>query len=617
MNGKKWMAAAALSVGIWLAAGIFLPAPAHSAARVWAVSDNDYDEDEATDDEIEDAVNRLSSYYKSLKLIHEDKLTESQLKTLEKICNDARNYIAGTDDIRRAQVETKESETKKLMDDYVAKCLADRPESTSEYLVVGNTYEAPVARYGEEVLVVLPIYNMGETWLTNVVVTPVLSGSVNEWPFEIDRTGYAEEISEIPGSVNAEEAFANHRQVHYTFRTREDVLSGYYKLEFNVVYERDGKAETATLSTYVKTEGAPGSGTIDQMGEGGGKTSTPRIIVTGFETDPAEVYAGSTFQMTVHVKNTSQRTAVSNVEFNLVAAEEGKDDDTLYASFLPTSGSNTIYVPQIPAGGSADLTMEMSAKADLVQKPYAINMTMKYEDDKYNPYENTTSLSVSVRQLSRVETGAVEVLPESISPGGQANVMFSIYNTGKTILYNVKVRFESETVSGGDSYVGKLESGATGNVDTMLTGETPTTDDGMVKAIISYEDDTGKVTEVEEQIPLWVQEEMGGDMGMFPEDMPVEEESTAKWPWIVGGLAALLLVVAATVIVKVRKKKKAQKALAEDLAQLEAEIVETRPGMADKTGLQVKVADAPANTADAQVNAEGAPAAGVRPEDME
>lgn len=541
------------------------------AAPITAYADDD-DEDgysnEADDDEIADAVNRLSTYYKNLKLINGQQLTDEQLKTLEKICNDARNYIAGTDDITLPQVETQVSDAKSMMDSYVQKCLSERPQSTIDYLAVGNIYDSPVAKYGEGVILILPILNLGEENLENVIVTPVISNSVKEWPFEISRTGYAEEIGEIPGSHNMEEAYANHREVRYALATRQDVLTGYYKLDFNVVYEREGKPEKAVLSTYVKAIGKDDSGTIDESEEEK-KTSTPRIIVTGFETDPQEVFAGSTFMLTIHVKNTSQKTAVSNVEFDLKAAEEGKDENTLYAAFLPTSGSNTIYVPSIPCGGETQLQIEMTAKADLVQKPYAIDMTMKYEDDKYNPYENMTSLSVPVKQLSRIEYSTVEVLPESITPGSQANVVFSVYNTGKTTLYNVKVRFEDETVSGGDCYVGKLESGATGNVDAMLTGEMPTTDDGTIRTIISYENDAGEVTETETEISLWVEEEMIDDMEYIPEEMP-EEETDRKLPVILGTIAGVIvvLVLAVVLITKQKKKKKAEKELAEDLADI-------------------------------------------------
>ena len=228
-------------------------------------------------------------------------------------------------------------------------------------------------------------------------------------------------------------------------------------------------------------------------------------------------------------------------------------------------------MPPIPSGGETKLQIEMSAKADLVQKPYAIDMTMKYEDSDCNPYENLTSLSVPVKQLSRVEYSTAEVLPEAVTVGSQANVIFNVYNTGKTTLYNVKVRFEDETVSGGDCFVGKLESGATGSVDAMLTGETPTMDDGMIKTVISYENDAGEVTEVETQISLFVEEEMIDDMSYIPEDMPPEEQK--KFPifpvCIAGGI--VLAVVVIVVIIKQRKKRKAQKELEEDLADLARE----------------------------------------------
>ena len=542
------------------------------ATHITAYADDDDEErdsysNEADEDEIADAVNRLSAYLKNLKLINGEQLTDEQLKALEKICNDARNYIAGTDDITLPMVETQVSEAKAMMDAYVQKCLSDRPQSTIDYLAVGNLYDSPVAKYGEGVLLILPILNLGEEDLTNVIVTPVISNSVKEWPFEISRTGYAEEIAEIKGSHNMEEAYANHGEVRYALATRQDVLTGYYKLDFNVVYEREGKPEKAVLSTFVRAQGKSDSGKIDEP-EKDEKTSTPRIIVTGFETDPQEVFAGSTFMLTIHVKNTSQKTAVSNIEFDLKAAEEGKDENTLYAAFLPTSGSNTIYVPSIPCGGEKELQIEMTAKADLVQKPYAIDMTMKYEDHEYNPYENVTSLSVPVRQLSRIEYSTVEVLPESITPGGQANVVFSVYNTGKTTLYNVKVRFEDETVSGGDCFVGKLDSGATGNVDAMLTGVMPTTDDGTVRTIISYENDAGEVTETETEISLWVEEEMIDEMDYIPEEIPEEEPS--RLPVILGTTAAALVVLVTVVVLLIRRKrkKKAEKDLAEDLADI-------------------------------------------------
>lgn len=70
-----------------------------------------------------------------------------------------------------------------------------------------------------------------------------------------------------------------------------------------------------------------------------GKSSVPRVIVTGFETNPETVHAGESFMLTLHLKNTSTATSVSNMLFEFDAAVEGKDSETTYESFLPTAGS--------------------------------------------------------------------------------------------------------------------------------------------------------------------------------------------------------------------------------------------------------------------------------------
>ncbi|NLL78941.1 MAG: hypothetical protein GX234_03965 [Clostridiales bacterium] len=553
--------------------------PALPAMRVQAVSENDADKDkdEKTEEEIMKeesaaAKHQLYRYYDNLMLLNDD-LSEEDKKKLKEIMENGKKLI--NDAYRVSDLSTYVSETKGLMDAYINKVIEEIPTSTSEFLVIGDNAPVSQAKYGEQVTVIVPIYNMGSEWIDDVTVTPTMSGSVKEWPFEIEKTGYSERITEIPGSTNKEETWLNHREIHYTFTTREDVLSGYYKLEFNVLYSRNNKSETAKLYTFVKTEGAPGSGSTDGEEEESGKSSTPRIVVTGFETNPQEVYAGDTFLLTIHVKNTSKRTAVSNIQIDLEAAKEGKDEDTLYAAFLPTSGSNSAYIDTIPVGGTADMNIEMTAKADLVQKPYALNVKMQYEDEKYNPYTAETSVSIPVKQEAKFDMSTPEVMPASIYVGGQSNVMFSIYNTGKTTLYNVQVKFKGDSISGGEAFVGKLEAGGTGNVDTMLDGVAPTMDDGKIKAIISYEDDAGNVTEQEKEIELFVMEEAlmdPGMEGMYGEDMePLEEEGGSKG-LVIGIVAAVVVVVIVVIVIlKVRKKRKQAKELAEDLFDLNDE----------------------------------------------
>lgn len=357
-------------------------------------------------------------------------------------------------------------------------------------------------------------------------------------------------------------------------------MTGYYPLKFNVSYTKAGirSEEPAELTVYVKTVGKPGSGFIG----GSGQETTgakPRIVVTGFETNPAKVFAGDTFTLTIHVKNTAKDLSVSNVLFDMQAAAEGEDKTNTYSAFLPTSGASSIYMDSIAADTAADIVIEMTAKADLAQKPYVLDVNMKYDAGVMFDLEDKASVSIPISQESRFDTSIPEVVPSDITVGGQSNVMLSIYNTGKTTLYNVQVKFIGDSIDEASSFVGNLQSGATGNVDVMLTGIAATMDDGTIKMEISYEDDAGNVTTTEKTITLFVSEEffddamMDGDM-MMGDDMMMEDGKKSKKGLIIGIICVVFIVagVGTGAFLQIRKKKKAAKMLAEELADLEDEI---------------------------------------------
>lgn len=444
------------------------------------------------------------------------------------------------------------------------------PISTSDFVMVGGDWVTPVATYGRYVNVVLPLVNMSTTNLNNVIVTPVIASNTAEWPFEIETSGYTQTIPDLPGKGNGQNDMDRRRELTWTFKVRGDVLNGYYKVPFNVIYYVNGGYETTTVITWVKAVGAPGSGNLS---DGGSGLSTPRVIITGFDTVPANVYAGDTFTLTLHLKNTSKRTAVSNMQIDLTTPTAGVSQESSYEAFLPTSGSNTLYIENISPNGTADVSIEMTAKADLSQKPYAITVNMDYEDSRYSPYSATANVSIPVNQEPRFDIGSMEVLPSDISVGGQSNVMFSIFNTGKVTLNNVQVKFEGDSISGGDTFIGKIEPGATGNVDTMVSGEMATMDEGMVKAVIYYENDAGDTFTREEEFYLYVYEEYYEDDMIF-DDMMFEEEQR-KSPVLVIVILVIVLVIAAiitTVIVLKKKKKK------KELLELEAELEEEASG---------------------------------------
>lgn len=438
----------------------------------------------------------------------------------------------------------------------------DTTVTPDHFLMVGGDWVTPVANAGQSVNIVLPVVNMGKTIVTNAVVTPVLSTDTSAWPFEITSSNYSQAIADLPGTDTGMSDMDRRRELTWTLKTRDDVGTGYQKLSFGVRYrDSDGNNQTTTLDTYIQIKGSGGVGAD-------GKASVPRVIVTGFETNPETVHAGESFMLTLHLKNTSKLTSLKNIVCEMTAAVEGKDDETTYAAFLPTAGSSTVFVDQIAKDGTKDIQIELEAKADLSQKPYALDVSMTYEDEKVNSYTNTTSVSIPVKQEARIDLSQPEVMPQNISVGSEANIMFSVYNMGKTKLYNVQVKTESEYLSGGSAFVGNLDSGATGSVDMYVTGQAATADDGTVKLLISYEDEAGEAQVIEKTINLIVSEAASDDLGtgdFIEEDMEYEEEGNSISGYIIAAVGILAIVVIVVVIIRKKKKKKAQLLLEDEL----------------------------------------------------
>ena len=196
---------------------------------------------------------------------------------------------------------------------------------------------------------------------------------------------------------------------------------------------------------------------------------------------------------------------------------------------------------------------------------------MKYDTDLKADLTDEAKVSIPVKQESKYDSSTPEINPSSIMVGEQSNVMFQIYNTGKTTLYNVQVKFEADSVEGGDTFIGNLQPGATGNVDAMVSGVAATMDDGTVKAVITYEDEAGNQTREEKDINIFVSD-MPMDDGMMDPMIPMEEEKTGPGAGVVIGIiagAVVVVAVAVVTVLKLRKKKKAAKQLAEDLMDLD------------------------------------------------
>lgn len=415
---------------------------------------------------------------------------------------------------------------------------------------LGENQPTPSANYSEVMNFDVNVRNTGYKTAYDVRVDMELSEDIAKFPFEINDGNYDRQM----GNMNPDQTVA----VPFSMAVREKAKSGYYPIKFKIRYRENENGNFAAPiedTFYVRVYGKDEDDSLDSEA-GENERTKARIIVDSFETDPAEIYAGQDFTLKVRMKNASNSIAASNILFTFES--ETVSDSPV---FTTVNGSNSVVVNSLAPGASDTLTIKFSSSPTAEQRSYTITINEQYDSPEFKNAKEAVKIAVGLKQEARLNTGTIEVMPDAISVGGESNVMFSINNTGKVMLYNVNAVFEADSIQKNEAYVGNIEPGKSGNVDTMINGIAPTTDDGKVKLSITYEDENGKVSTVEKEIQLMVNEDQSMDESNVDDtwssdDVQPEPSTTDKLKHLAIPVGIVGVVLAAVILVVIRRKKK-------------------------------------------------------------
>ena len=415
---------------------------------------------------------------------------------------------------------------------------------------LGENQSTPSANYSEVMNFDVNVRNTGYKTAYDVRVDMELSEDITKFPFEINDGNYDRQM----GNMNPDQTVA----VPFSMAVREKAKSGYYPIKFKIRYRENENGNFAAPvedTFYVRVYGKDEDDSLDSEA-GENERTKARIIVDSFETDPAEIYAGQDFTLKVRMKNASNSIAASNILFTFES--EAVSDSPV---FTTVNGSNSVVVNSLAPGASDTLTIKFSSSPTAEQRSYTITINEQYDSPEFKNAKEAVKIAVGLKQEARLNTGTIEVMPDAISVGEESNVMFSINNTGKVMLYNVNAVFEADSIQKNEAYVGNIEPGKSGNVDTMINGIAPTTDDGKVKLSITYEDENGKVSTVEKEIQLMVNEDQSMDESNVDDtwnsdDVQPEPSTTDKLKHLAIPVGIVGVVLAAVLLVVIRRKKK-------------------------------------------------------------
>lgn len=414
---------------------------------------------------------------------------------------------------------------------------------------MGENQSTPQAAYGQVMEFGINLRNSGLKKVYDVRAYMQLDSDIMKFPFEINDGNYDRHLGDMePDQVVT---------IPYSMGIRDKVKTGFYPISFKITYREDSGGDFVEPIDKVFFVNVTGKDDDELSADAGiNERTKARLIVESFSTDPSEVYAGAPFTLNVRMKNASSNVQANNIMFTF-SAEEVNNSPV----FTTDTGSTSMVVNELAPGASTDLKLLFRPSPTAEQKSYTMTIKEKYDSPDFKNAEEEVKIAIPVKQEPRLNTGTIEVMPDTISVGAETNVMFGINNTGKVLLYNVMAKFEGDSIQTTDAYVGNIKPGETGNVDAMITGKAPTTDDGKVKITISFEDENGVSTKIEKEMSLIVTEEAEGG---FDDSGDFDIEGTETAGKGKGGLSkaaiftvvVIILISSGTAVVIKRKKKK-------------------------------------------------------------
>lgn len=396
--------------------------------------------------------------------------------------------------------------------------------------------------------------------VSNIKAVPKLSTSLDEFPFAIEQVDYTIGYN---GMISVNQII----EFQFNLRFADKVTAGVKKVDFTITYDRGwasatgDSSESCDISLYVNvTRGYEAAGS-----EPGGETTAalPKIVVDSYSFSSDKIYAGEDFDLTFTVRNTSNEEETKSILVTVTNnAETGK--------LTPASGSNTLYIDKLGKGESKTMTMSIATAPDTEAKAYEIKLEFDYEGTKTRPAtlsngQSSASIPVTIMQKIRLKIEDPTVDGEPME-GESVPVYFSMYNMGRSSIYNCMVTVEGDGLSMEESFFqGTVAAGSTMRADFSLITATPGQIDGEI--VITYEDSLEEKMEERLPLSLYVSEAYNPDMypgvvdpdGMIDTMGGMEDPSASGgipvWAWIVGGVVAAAAVVAVIIILKKKRAR--------------------------------------------------------------
>lgn len=378
----------------------------------------------------------------------------------------------------------------------------------------GGSYTVPTGTPNQTVSMRIPVINVGGT-LTSVTVYPVVSTSLDEFPFVVESSNYGKYFDYwASGEV---------KYLDYTFKVSPFATSGNKAIKFKATYFENSAPAEGSFSTQITI--------ID-----GYDASAMSVMVQSYklyvdDTEVSGLMAGEETELRLTLINNSKYDTAKKVISSLVFTNSP-------GLTLCVGGTDTAYADSIKPGGTATLKYKIMAKQDAEVGPAMLGINLTYETTEAVAGKAAQNIMLPVSQKMDILAGTPEVYGTP-SKDKEATISVPLTNMGRAKAMNIRVMATDGMTASTPCYVGDLLAGGSTSADVTVNFSKIGAFVG--KLILQYEDANGETYSQDISVPLAVAE---SSADADANNVNTQKSGTGSrwWLWLIVILLVLFII---------------------------------------------------------------------------
>ncbi len=391
---------------------------------------------------------------------------------------------------------------------------------------VDGSYTVPTGTPNQTISMRIPVINVGGT-LTSVTVYPVVSTSLDEFPFVVESTNYGKYFDYwASGEV---------KYLDYTFKVSPFATSGNKSIKFKATYFENSAPAEGSFSTQITI--------ID-----GYDASAMSVMVQSYklyvdDTEVSGLMAGEETELRLTLINNSKYDTAKKVISSLVFTNSP-------GLTLCVGGTDTAYADSIKPGGTATLKYKIMAKQDAEVGPAMLGINLTYETTEAVAGKAAQNIMLPVSQKMDILAGTPEVYGTP-SKDKESTISVPLTNMGRAKAMNIRVMATDGMTASTPCYVGDLLAGGSTSADVTVNFSKIGAFVG--KLILQYEDANGETYAQDISVPLSVAES-SADADANSVNTQKNGTGSRWWLWLLV-ILLVLIIIAIIVYVIIRYKR--------------------------------------------------------------